>query len=112
MKIIITTTDREEIAKNIAEKCIEIGNSPCVNIIKNNTSIYRWKGKIEVQDEFLLLIKTVDEGKEKIVDLIKKYSNYEIPEILEIEGNILDEPYSKWFLEETYRGENRNSLNT
>lgn len=105
MKIIITTTDIDEIAENIAKNCVEIAHSPCVNIIKNNRSVYRWKGKIEIHDEFILLIKTVDEAKDKIVDIIKKYSNYEVPEILEIEGQILDDMYSKWFLKETYGNE-------
>ena len=44
---IITTTDNKEVADKISKKIIESEYSPCVQIINNMHSVYRWNNKIE-----------------------------------------------------------------
>ena len=46
IKIIITTTDSDKIANNIAEYLVKDNLSPCVQITPNIQSIYKWKGKL------------------------------------------------------------------
>ncbi|MCX7830550.1 MAG: divalent-cation tolerance protein CutA, partial [Acidobacteria bacterium] len=56
--LVITTTNSEELAVKIAESLVQRGYAACVNIIKKIRSIYRFKGEVWDDDEFLLLIKT------------------------------------------------------
>jgi len=87
ISLIYTTINNEEDAKKIANYLIEEQIVACVNIIPNVQSIYRWKGKIEEEREFLLIAKTVDENVIKAINKIKKLHNYEIPDIISIPIN-------------------------
>jgi len=61
IKIIQTTTDSIKIAESISELLVNNNASPCVQIISNVKSVYRWKNKLEQSREILLLIKTIPE---------------------------------------------------
>ena len=45
IKIIITTTDSNKTANVIAEYLVKDNLSPCVQIVPNINSVYKWKGK-------------------------------------------------------------------
>ena len=47
IKLIYTTTDSNKIADKIAEILIQDNQSPCVQIIPNIQSTYKWKDKLE-----------------------------------------------------------------
>jgi len=54
----------------------------CVNIIPNIHSIYRWKGKIESDNECVILAKTSDNNIKKVIKKIKSLHKYELPDII------------------------------
>lgn len=97
VKIVITTVSNEDIADKIAESLIESKLSPCVQKVKDVSSIYRWKGKTVHDEEILLLIKTKAELIDKLTEEIIKNHTYETPEIVQIDSYILSEKYSQWF---------------
>ena len=98
IKIIQTTTDSIKIAESISE--ILVGNSvaPCVQIFPNIKSVYKWKDKLENTNEILLLIKTIPENVNMCKDIIIKHHNYEIPELIVTDGDILEDLYQDWFI--------------
>ncbi|HEY4679205.1 MAG TPA: divalent-cation tolerance protein CutA, partial [Candidatus Angelobacter sp.] len=57
-RIILTTAGSKEEAGKIAHALVERRLAACVNIVPQIESIYRWQGKIETAQEWLLLIKT------------------------------------------------------
>jgi periplasmic divalent cation tolerance protein len=79
-RIVLTTAGSEEEARKIACHLVERHLAACVNLIPQVTSIYRWKGKVEDSQEWLLLIKTTaaafGEARQAIADL----HSYELPE--------------------------------
>ena len=97
-KIITTTTDTHKIARNIATTLVTKNLSPCVQIIPQVESIYNWLGRIENSKEFLLIIKTTLGHVEECKNYILKLHNYDIPEIIVTEGEILLDTYSDWFV--------------
>ena len=101
IKIIITATDSNEIANIMAECLVKDNLSPCVQIIPNIQSVYQWKGKLERSDEILLLIKTAPKMLQDCKNLILKYHNYEVPEIVISNGEILNDMYRDWFIDNT-----------
>ena len=99
IKIIQTTIDSIKIAESISELLVNINASPCVQIISNVKSVYQWKDKVEHSSEILLLIKTIPENVQKCKNIILKHHNYETPEIIVMDGYILEDDYLAWFIE-------------
>ena len=99
IKIIITSTDSDKTANIIAEYLVKDNLSPCVQIVPNIKSVYKWKDKFEISDEILLLIKTIPENIEDCKKLILKYHNYDVPELIVTNGGILYAEYRDWFID-------------
>ena len=96
--LIKTSTDSLDTANNISDELLRLNLSPCVQIYKSKSK-YIWNGKINNSFEFIIEIKTIIKHKNKISKLIKKIHNYDIPEIITSNINILDNDYEKWFNE-------------
>ena len=99
IKIIQTTTDSIKTAESISEILVKNNLSPCVQIIPNIKSVYQWKDKVEHSSEILLLIKTIPENVQKCKNIILKHHNYDTPELIVMDGYILEDDYQAWFIE-------------
>ena len=99
IKIIITTTNSDNTANDIAEYLVKEKLSPCVQITHNIQSIYSWKGKLVKSKEILLVIKTIPEMVQDCKKLILKYHNYDTPEFIVTDGEILNDKYRDWFID-------------
>ena len=99
IKIIQTTTDSIKIAELISELLVNNNSSPCVQIISNVKSVYRWKNKLEQSNEILLLIKTIPEKIQQCKNIILKHHNYDVPELIVLDGDIIVDDYKAWFVE-------------
>ena len=80
--VVYTTIDNEQDARRIAHTLVEEQLVACVNIVPKVESIYRWKGKIEEENEFILISKTVDDNVKKAIHRIKELHPYELPDII------------------------------
>ncbi len=96
-KIIITSTDSLEIINKISDYALKAKLSPCVQVLSGADSRYIWKGRIESHKEYLLFIKCKNSNSKKIANYIESNHNYETPEIIETDFEILNEEYKKWF---------------
>ena len=99
IKIIITTTDSDKIAIDIAEYLVKGNLSPCIQITPNIKSVFMWKGKLEKSGEVRLLIKTIPAKIDECKELILKLHNYEVPELIVTDVEILNNEYADWFIE-------------
>ena len=59
-------------------------------------SVYRWKGKIEKENEHLLLIKTIEDKWNALEIFIKEQHPYELPEIVAIDAESVSPEYDRW----------------
>ena len=80
--VIYSTIDDVKQAQKIANVLVEEKLVACVNIIPNIISIYRWKGKIENDDECIIIAKTTDSNVKKVIQRIKTLHTYELPDII------------------------------
>lgn len=64
-------------------------------------SAYWWKGKILDDKGTLMMLKTKDGNFKKIETYIKKHSGYEVPEVIGIKADKVNQPYLDWLNEET-----------
>ena len=95
--IIKTSTNDIDVAMNISNTILNKKLSPCVQIKQNCISIYNWNDNIVKDEEHIITIKTIDILKEDIVDIIKSYHNYDIPEITLSNEIVLSKKYARWF---------------
>tara|TARA_B100001115_G_C15699271_1_gene339007 strand:- start:394 stop:726 length:333 start_codon:yes stop_codon:yes gene_type:complete len=95
--VISTTFSSKQNATFITNKILNKQYAACIQLIPNISSYYRWEDKIESNEEFVLNIKTINIMKDKIVDIIKTYHEYEIPQIVSYDFKIHSENYKEWF---------------
>src|ERR1035438_8185849 len=80
--VVLTTTGSGDEARRIADALVERRQAACVNIIKGIESIYRWKGKTEESQEWMLLIKTTAAAFDNVCATIRELHSYELPECI------------------------------
>jgi len=96
--LVLTTTGSDTEALKIAGALVERRLAACVNIVKIR-SVYRWKGKVETAEEFLLVIKTTRSQAQDVQSAIRELHSYELPEciVVSIEGG--SKEYLNWITE-------------
>ncbi len=97
--VLMTSPDREE-ARKIAKVLLEERKAACVGIFPRGESYFWWRGKIEREDEFLLIAKTRAEKFPSLVEAVKKVHSYEVPEIISLPITGGNQAYLDWLGEE------------
>jgi periplasmic divalent cation tolerance protein len=100
-RIVLTTAGSQEEARKIANALVERRLAACVNIVPHVESIYRWQGKIETAEEWLLLIKTQAELFERVRDAVKELHSYDLPECVMLEVAAGSPEYLDWIAKNT-----------
>lgn len=100
MYVIITTLHTKEKAKEIGKGLLEERLIACYNLFPIESS-YWWKGKIIDEEETMVMMKTTDAHFEEIEAYIKKYSGYEVPEVLAFSPDKVNSSYLSWVNSET-----------
>lgn len=95
-QLIFCTCPDEEVASRLASLLVEQQYAACVNIIPGLTSVYRWRGKVETDREYLLLIKTRTDYYPAVERIVREHHPYELPEVIAVTiGKGLDN-YLHW----------------
>ena len=68
----------------------------CVNVVKDISSLYWWKGNIEKDSESLLVVKTSLEKLPQLTEEVKKVHPYTVPEIIALPIIGGNEDYLNW----------------
>jgi periplasmic divalent cation tolerance protein len=98
-QLVLTTAGSKEEAHLIARTLVEGRLAACVNIVPQVESIYRWQGKVEEAQEFLLLIKTLDTAFAELCSAIRELHSYEVPECISVTIDDGSAAYLKWLAE-------------
>lgn len=83
-RIVLSTAGSADEAHKIAHHLVEQRLAACVNIVPQIESTYRWQGKVESSQEWLLLIKTTTEKFGQVRDAIRQLHSYDLPESVAI----------------------------
>lgn len=94
----LTTVGSEEDAARIARHLVETKAAACVSIVAPVRSVYTWKGELQDEREWLLLIKTARPAPD-VRDLLRAVHPYEVPEFLSFPAGFADEAYARWVAE-------------
>jgi periplasmic divalent cation tolerance protein len=99
--IVFITAPNEKEAASISRTIVEERLVACVNIIPSVRSIYRWQGRVEDEQEVLMVVKTKKSLFERLQERVKELHSYEVPEIIGlplVEGS---KEYLDWLGQET-----------
>ncbi|MBF0521242.1 MAG: divalent-cation tolerance protein CutA [Nitrospirae bacterium] len=94
--VVLITTPEADTANVISEAVISEKLAKCVNIIKEVKSVFQWDGKINHENECLMIIKTKKENFKYLMEKVKTLHPYTVPEIIAlpiVEGS---EDYLNW----------------
>ena len=79
---------------------VEQRMAACTNIVATPVhSIYRWKGKVESAEEFLLVIKTTQGRFAELKAAVKRLHSYDVPEIIALPIAAGGTNYLNWISE-------------
>jgi periplasmic divalent cation tolerance protein len=95
-RIVLTTAGTRDEAQRIAHTLLERQLAGCVNIVPQVESVYRWEGKVEQAEEWLLVIKTSAAAFPRVRDAIKELHSYDLPECVCIAIEDGSAEYLKW----------------
>lgn len=96
MLVVLTTTPTKTEADILAVKLVEARLAACVQVLPEMTSVYEWNGEIRRDAEHLLLIKTLPEQWDQLVEFVAANHSYEVPEILALEAEKISGAYLDW----------------
>jgi len=98
---VLCTVPTFSVAQKIATELVTRRLAACCNILPGITSIYRWQGKVETDDELLMIIKSTEENYKAIENSIKELHPYEVPEIISFPIRQGFNKYLQWINEVT-----------
>jgi periplasmic divalent cation tolerance protein len=95
LELHVTMPDKDRAAA-LARALVDEGLAACVNIVPGVTSIYRWEGRLQEDQEVLCLIKTRPAVFERARARILALHPYEVPEILAFAVDDGSPAYLEW----------------
>src|SRR6267143_1111602 len=99
--LVFTTLPSADKAAEPAKLVVEERLAACANLLPAIRSIYRWQGKLQDENEVLLLLKTRAEHLERLKLRILELHPYEVPEVLAVPVEAGYQPYLDWLAGET-----------
>lgn len=83
-------------ADRIGTALVQSGNAACVNVIDGIRSIYRWQGKIERDEEALLVVKTTTGAVRELDAQLTEIHPYDVHELICLPVGAGNPAYLDW----------------
>ena len=94
------TAPSVEVARLLANSLLEKESVTCVNLIPGVESVYRWDGKVQSDQEILMMVKTMTSAQRSVIETIAAEHPYDVPECIFIEVTEGHSPYLSWLNQE------------
>jgi periplasmic divalent cation tolerance protein len=91
-------------ARSIASTMIDEQLAACVNIVPLVQSLYWWDGKVEEDDEALLIVKTTPAAISALDELLRAIHPYDNFELISLDVAAGSHPYLEWIDNSVGRG--------
>ena len=78
----LSTFPDRETAQRVSNQVVTEKFAACANILPAVESIYRWKGKVETENETLVIFKLGEDRQSAFQEKVRSLHPYEVPEII------------------------------
>lgn len=103
--IFYVTTPDKKTALDLASGLVNKKIAACANIIESISSVYWWEGKVNTDQECMMIIKTTTKKSDKLIEYIKNHHPYEVPECIGINIAKGSPLYLQWIVDSIKEGE-------
>lgn len=100
-RLVYCTMGSEEEAERIGAVLVEERLAACVNILPGMRSMYSWRGKVEKDQEVVLLAKTRAELVERLTEAVVERHSYDCPCVVSLRIESGHPPFLRWITEQT-----------
>ncbi|HSJ56113.1 MAG TPA: divalent-cation tolerance protein CutA [Anaerolineae bacterium] len=94
--VVLMTAGSQEEADRIAGELVAARLAACVNVVPGITSVYRWQGEVQRDQEWLLIAKTRREALDRLVARVREIHSYDVPEVVALPVVDGSEAYLRW----------------
>lgn len=94
LSVVTTTLPSAEDAQRMASGAVQARLAACVQV-DAITSHYAWEGRLEEVAEWRLVLKTVPDAVQPLVEWLRSQHPYELPQIL-LRGEQAQRDYGQW----------------
>ena len=101
--VLMTAGSREE-AEKIANALVAEMLAACVNVLPGVTSVYRWEGAVQRDQEWLLVAKSTRQVLDALVRCVQALHSYDLPEVIALPVVGGSEAYLRWIDGEVHGG--------
>ena len=102
--VVLMTAGSQEEADRIANALVAEMLAACVNVLPGVTSVYRWEGEVQRDQEWLLVAKSTREVLDDLVRRVQALHSYDLPEIIALPVVGGSEGYLRWIDGEVHGG--------
>lgn len=98
--LVYITAPSQDVARELATALVREGLAACVNLLPQITSIYRWEGAIEKENEILMIAKIASGQRREVTRRVRELHPYDEPEVVitpVVDGS---ESYLRWVRED------------
>jgi periplasmic divalent cation tolerance protein len=99
--IVLITVPTQDVGTAIAQALVEERLAACVNLVPGIMSTFRWEGKVQVDPEALLLVKTGGGLFEALAARVRSLHPYTVPEIIALPIVGGNPSYLSWIKDST-----------
>ena len=99
--VVLVTAASERQAVRIGRALVGAELAACVNIVGGIRSIYRWEGKVAVDREVLLIMKSRADLFGRLAEEVKRLHSYQLPEVIAFPIVHGAHDYLAWILKST-----------
>ena len=103
--VVLTTLAAGTDAVALARTLVAERLAACVNLFPVMTSVYRWEGRVEEDEERQLVIKTAEGRVTALAARLRTLHPYAVPELLVIRASDGSDEYLRWIRDSVALGE-------
>ena len=102
--VVLMTAGSQEEADKIANALVTEMLAACVNVLPGVTSVYRWEGTVQRDQEWLLVAKSTRQVLDDLVRCVQALHSYDLPEVIALPVVGGSEAYLRWVDGEVHGG--------
>ena len=101
VSVAMVTAPNASVAEQLAKGLLEQRLAACINEVPRITSSYTWEGKMEREEEVLLIIKTQTKLQKQLTDWVVDAHPYDTPEVIFTDVTGGSQGYLDWVVQST-----------